>query len=191
MANDRYKFAIEQRKKYHHMLVPTIDPSAHINYQYVELGDRVWIQHGCVIGEPGVGYIWDKENKEWLHIPQVGRVLIGDDVHIFPRVHILRGTVGDTTIGRGSILGHQSHIGHNVVMGENCLLAAFACVTGSCVLGDEVYLAPRVTVKDHVKIADRVLIGQHSNVLTDCDKRGWIYYGNPAKPIRVRKMEGY
>ena len=181
----RAEFAKEQRKKFPDMLLPIVAPEALLIWPYVKVAENVSVGPGSVIGYQGTGYT--REDGEWSHIPQIGRVVIEADVHIYSGVHIQRGTVEDTVIGKGTVIGHNCSIGHNVKIGKNCMLTNGIIVSGSCVIGDNVYIAPGVIIKDHVGIADNVHIGQGSNVLRDLERSGWWYKGNPATLFREVK----
>ena len=181
----REAFARKQRKEHPHMLLPTIDPDARIIWPYVEIGNGVGIGPGCIIGYQGVGYI--KEDGSWLHIPQIGRVIIGNEVDIYPGTHIQRGTIDNTIIGARTVIGHNCNIAHNVRIGEDCMLTNAVNLGGSVIIGDNVYIASGVIIKDHVTISDNVHIGQGSNVLEDLTKSGWWYKGNPARLFREVK----
>ena len=185
----RIEFAHTQRAAYPQLMHSVIDPDARLIWGYVKVGHNVGIGPFCLIGFQGVGYT--HEDGKWIHIPQVGKVIIGDNVHIFPGTHIQRGTVDDTVIMDGTIIGHNCNIAHNCVIGENCMLTNNVVISGSVEIGDNVYIAPNVTIRDHVKIADNVFIGQGSNVLKDCDKPGWVYYGSPVRPVRKREESDY
>ena len=184
----RKQFAMEQREKYPNLLCPVIDPDARLIWPYVKVGRNVGIGPGCVIGFQGVGYI--KNDNEWLHIPHVGNVIIGDNVSVYPGAHIQRGTLEDTVIGDGTIIGHNCNIAHNCKIGKNCMLTNNVIVSGSVEVGDNVYIAPGVIIRDHVKIADNVCIGQDANVLGDLVEGDYWYTGTPARRTReVREGE--
>jgi len=183
MIPTRKTFAIKQRKRYPELLKPVIDPDARIIWGYVELSINVTIGPKCVIGYQGVGYVHD--DNQWLHIPQVGKVVINENVHIYPGTHIQRGTIDNTIIGEGTIIGHNCNIAHNVHIGKNCLLTNGVIVAGSTHIGDNVYIGPGVIIRNNVKILDNVHIAQGSNVLNDLTMANYWYMGNPAKLSRM------
>lgn len=129
------------------------------------LGDNVVIHSGCVIGSDGYGYY--QEDDKHYKIPQIGGVMIGDDVEIGANVTVDRGTVGNTTIGRGTKIDNMVHIGHNVQIGEDCLLIAQVGISGSTVIGDRVTLAGQVGVAGHLRIGDDVIAAGKSGITKD------------------------
>jgi len=157
--------------------------------RYVQLGKDVYIADGVQFAPQGFGFI--KEKGKWLHIPHVGGIVIEGDVYIGANTVIARATaLGSVTyIGTGTKIDALVHIAHNVHIGRNCLIIAMSTIGGSCELGNNVYIGEGVTVRDHVKIATGVFIGCGSNVVKDCDKIGWVYMGNPARPIRERTKD--
>ncbi|MBA4371571.1 MAG: UDP-3-O-(3-hydroxymyristoyl)glucosamine N-acyltransferase [Thermodesulfovibrio sp.] len=145
------------------------------------LGDRVIVHAGTVIGSDGFGYVFD----EGVHhkIPQVGRVVIEDDVEIGSNVSIDRGTLGDTLIGRGTKIDNLVQIAHNVTIGEYSLLVAQVGISGSCRLGSHVTLAGQVGVADHSVIESGTVIGGKAGVMGGRTTKGF-YLGTPIAPHR-------
>lgn len=143
------------------------------------IGDRVIVHGGAQIGFDGFGFVPGDNGVE--KIPQLGRVIIQDDVEIGTNVSIDRGTFSDTVIGAGSKIDNLVQIGHNVVMGRNCLIAGQCGISGSVTLGDNVVLAGQVGIKDHVTLGNNVQIGARSGVASDiADNEIWM--GAPAQP---------
>jgi UDP-3-O-[3-hydroxymyristoyl] glucosamine N-acyltransferase len=147
----------------------------------VRIGDRVIIHSGTVVGSDGFGYVLEKDAH--YKIPQVGGVVIEDDVEIGSNVSIDRGTVGDTLIGRGSKIDNLVQIAHNVKIGERSLVIAQAGIAGSSELGRFVTLAGQVGVSDHVTIESGTILGAQSGVMPGHLPKG-IYSGSPAIPHR-------
>ncbi|GBE06683.1 MAG TPA: UDP-3-O-(3-hydroxymyristoyl)glucosamine N-acyltransferase [Nitrospirae bacterium] len=147
----------------------------------VKIGKKTIIHSGTVIGSDGFGYVPDGEKH--YKIPQVGGVVIEDNVEIGANVTIDRATIGNTVIGSGTKIDNLTQIAHNVRVGRNCLLIAQAGIAGSTELGNNVVLGGQAGVADHRKIADRVLVGAKSGVGNDL-KQG-AYSGIPAIPHRV------
>ena len=182
MINEkRLKFCLEMRGKYPetagiHLSVTIPD--------WVIIGKNVSIHEGVTIGSQGFGFEKDQDDN-WLHIPHIGKVIIGDDVEIFEGTNICRGTVNDTIIGKGTKIDALCHIGHNVVIGENCIITAH-CMIGGCVIGNRVWVGPNSSIIQKVKIADDVLIGMGSNVVEDILQPNTVWAGNPARFFRVR-----
>ena len=119
-------------------------------YSNVKLGSRVIIHSGTVIGADGFGYA--RKASGIAKIPQIGGVVIEDDVEIGANVSIDRATMNSTIIGSGTKIDNQVQIAHNVVIGKNCLIAGQTGIGGSAVLGDNVTLAGGVAVVDHVTV---------------------------------------
>jgi UDP-3-O-[3-hydroxymyristoyl] glucosamine N-acyltransferase len=142
----------------------------------VTIGNRVIIHSGSVIGSDGFGYVFDKGRHH--KIPQVGGVIIGDDVEVGANVSIDRATTGNTVIGSGTKIDNLVQIGHNVTIGSNTILVAQVGIGGSTVIGDYVTLAGQVGVADHAHIESGTIIGAQSGVMGRVAKG--IYSGSPA-----------
>jgi UDP-3-O-[3-hydroxymyristoyl] glucosamine N-acyltransferase len=145
------------------------------------LGHRVKIYAGARIGEDGFGYASDAEGH--LHIPQLGRVLIGDGVEIGANTTIDRGSGPDTVIGEGSIIDNLVQIGHNVHLGRYCIIVSHVGISGSTTLGDYVVIGGQVGIAGHLKIGDGVRVGAQAGVIGDLEK-GATVIGSPALPHR-------
>src|SRR6266850_12429 len=150
----------------------------------VRLGRRVIIHAGAVLGADGFGFAFD--GAAHRKIPQVGGVLIEDDVEIGANTTIDRATFGDTIVRRGTKIDNLVQIGHNVLVGEHSLLVAQVGVSGSSRLGRGVVLAGQVGVADHVTIGDGALVAAQGGVPSDLDAGG-RYLGTPARPILEAK----
>src|SRR3989304_2704228 len=127
------------------------------------IGSRVIIHSGTVIGSDGFGFVADsgKHHK----IPQVGGVVIQDDVEIGANSTVDRATLGKTVIKQGTKIDNMVHVAHNVTIGAHCLLAAQVGIAGSCTLGDYVVPGGQVGVGDHVSIGDRGMVSGGAAVL--------------------------
>jgi UDP-3-O-[3-hydroxymyristoyl] glucosamine N-acyltransferase len=155
-------------------------------YPGTELGNRVRIHSGTVIGSDGFGYVQD--NGSHRKVPQIGNVVIRDDVEIGANVTIDRGALGPTTIGRGSKIDNLVQIGHNVTLGEHCLIVSQVGIAGSTKLGNYVILAGQVGVAGHLKIGNRVSIAAQSGVMHNIpDGEKWLW--TPAQPDRQAKRQ--
>jgi UDP-3-O-[3-hydroxymyristoyl] glucosamine N-acyltransferase len=146
----------------------------------VRVGCRVIIHAGVVLGADGFGFAFD--GSAHRKIPQVGGVLIEDDVEIGANTTIDRGTFGDTIVRRGTKIDNLVQIGHNVEVGEHSLLAAQVGVSGSSRLGRGVVLAGQVGVADHATLGDGVVAGARTGIhgRLEAGARVW---GTPARPI--------
>jgi len=141
-------------------------PNVYIGYE-VRIGKRVIIHAGAVIGSDGFGYA--TEDGKHHKIPQVGGVIIGDDVEIGANTTIDRATLGATVIKQGTKIDNLVQIAHNVTIGEHCLLIAQVGIAGSCTIGDFVVLAGQVGVADHVSIGDRSMVSAQSGIRNDIE----------------------
>jgi UDP-3-O-[3-hydroxymyristoyl] glucosamine N-acyltransferase len=146
----------------------------------VKIGSRVIIHSGAVIGSDGFGYVMEKGMH--YKIPQVGGVIIGDDVEIGANAAIDRATTGNTIIGRGTKIDNLVQIAHNVKIGENSVIAAQTGVAGSTEIGNYVVFGGQAGVADHTRIDDGVMVGAQSGAMGHV-KKG-IYSGSPMIPHR-------
>jgi len=155
-------------------------------YARTELGRRVRIHAGAVIGADGYGYVQD--NGTHRKVPQIGNVVIGDDVEIGANTTIDRGALGSTVIGKGTKIDNLVMIAHNVEVGEHGLLVGQVGIAGSTKLGDYVVLAGQVGIAGHLKIGNQVTVGAQSGVMTDIPDGGkWL--GSPARPDKETKRQ--
>ena len=157
-----------------------------ILYPLTQIGQRVRIHAGAVIGSDGFGYVFDAG----IHrkVPQVGQVIIQDDVEIGANVTIDRGALGPTVIGRGTKIDNLVQIAHNVTIGEHCLVVAQVGVAGSTRIGHYTTLAGQVGIAGHLKIGDKVIVAAQSGVMHDIPDGGkWL--GSPAQPDRQAKRQ--
>ncbi len=145
----------------------------------VEIGARVRIDAGAVIGRPGFG--WAMRGTETRAIPQLGGVIIEDDVVIGPLTTIDAGTLTPTRIRRGTKIDAHVHIGHNCDIGEGCIIAAQTGLAGSVVLGRGVLVGGQAGFADHVHVGDGARIAAKSGVIGDVPP-GEVVAGYPAQP---------
>ena len=155
-------------------------------YPRTDVGPRVRIHSGSVIGSDGFGYVPDGG----LHrkVPQIGNVIIREDVEIGANVTIDRGALGPTVIGRGTKIDNLVQIAHNVCIGEHCLIVSQAGIAGSSKLGNYVTLAGQAGVAGHLKIGNRVVVAAQSGVMTNIPD-GEKYLWSPAQPDRQAKRQ--
>jgi UDP-3-O-[3-hydroxymyristoyl] glucosamine N-acyltransferase len=155
-------------------------------YPRTEIENRVRIHAGTVIGSDGFGYAQD--NGIHRKVPQIGNVIIHDDVEIGANVTVDRGALGPTVIGKGSKIDNLVQIGHNVVLGEHCLIISQVGIAGSTKLGDYVILAGQAGLAGHLKIGNRVSVAAQSGVMNHIpDGETWL--GTPAQPDRKTKRQ--
>jgi UDP-3-O-[3-hydroxymyristoyl] glucosamine N-acyltransferase len=144
----------------------------------VEIGDRVIIHSGAVIGSDGFGYLRDRRGAR-VKIPQVGGVVIEDDVEIGANAAIDRAALGTTRVKRGAKIDNLVQIAHNVTVGEDTVIAAQTGISGSVRIGDRVIMGGQVGIADHIDIGDDVTLGAKSGVTKDVPK-GMVMLGSPA-----------
>lgn len=155
-------------------------------YARTEIGDRVRIHSGTVIGSDGFGYVLD--NGVHRKVPQIGNVVIGDDVEIGSNVSVDRGALGSTVIGKGTKIDNLVQIAHNVEIGEHSIIVGQAGIAGSSKLGKYVILAGQVGVGGHLKIGNQVVVAAQSGVMHDIpDGQKWL--GSPAQPDKQTKRQ--
>jgi len=141
-----------------------------------KIGDRVIVHPSAVIGSDGFGYTF--HSGRHYKIPQVGRVVIGDDVEIGAGTTIDRATTGETIIGRGTKIDNLVQIGHNVKIGEHSIIVAQVGIGGSTLIGDYVTLGGQVGVADHSKIEAGSMVAAQSGIMGELRKG--IYAGTPV-----------
>jgi len=157
----------------------TLYPNVTI-YDHVSIGRRVVIHSGSVIGSDGFGFVQDEKGRHHK-IPQIGEVVIEDDVEIGSNVSIDRASLQKTIIGRGSKLDNLVHVGHNTIVGEDALLLAQVGLSGSCRVGNHVILGGQVGVIDHITIGDHVAVMGQSGIVKDIPPRSTMSW-TPAMP---------
>jgi len=155
-------------------------------YRDVRLGNRVVVHSGTVVGSDGFGYA--QEGRTRVKIPQVGTVVIEDDVEIGANVAIDRSTLGATVIKRGTKIDNLVQIAHNVVIGEDTVICGLVGVSGSVTIGDNVTIAGQVGMADHISIGSNTTIGAQSGVSKSLDG-GQYYLGSPAVPIGLASRQ--
>ncbi|HTX52216.1 MAG TPA: UDP-3-O-(3-hydroxymyristoyl)glucosamine N-acyltransferase [Candidatus Baltobacteraceae bacterium] len=150
------------------------------------IGNGVIIHSGAVIGADGFGYA--KDGARYVKIPQVGRVVIEDEVEIGANTTIDRATMGETRIGRGSKIDNLVQLAHNVRVGPDSVILAQVGVAGSTQIGARVTLAGQVGIVDHVLLGDDVIVGSQAGVTKDIPA-GSVVLGSPAVPHREFKRQ--
>jgi UDP-3-O-[3-hydroxymyristoyl] glucosamine N-acyltransferase len=152
-------------------------------YPNTRIGDRVIVHAGVVIGSDGFGY--SKIDGVHRKIPQIGGVLIENDVEIGANTTIDRSTLGDTVIGAGTKIDNLVQIAHNVEIGRNCVVCALCGISGSVKIGNNVVLAGQAGIADHVEIEDDVFVLAKAGVMEKVVKRGRVIVGQPANDVKT------
>jgi len=155
-------------------------------YSGVELGDRVIVHAGAVLGSDGFGYVRDAATGEYVQFPQQGRLVIEDGVEIGANSTVDRGALDETRIARGVKIDNLVHIGHNVAVGKDVVIAAQTGISGSSVIGDNAIVGGQVGIGDHATVGEHVILGSGSGVLPHKKVKGpgVVFWGRPARPLK-------
>jgi UDP-3-O-[3-hydroxymyristoyl] glucosamine N-acyltransferase len=153
----------------------------HVSLSYAILGARVYVYPGARIGQEGFGFASTKDG--FLSVPQLGRVILEDDVEVGANTTIDRGSSRDTVIGAGSRLDNLVQIGHNVILGRCCVIVAQVGISGSTVLEDFVRVGGQAAMAGHLRIGQGAEIGAQAGVISDMVP-GAKVLGSPAQPKR-------
>ncbi len=152
-----------------------------VSLSHCQIGDRVTFHPGGQIGQDGFGFAIDPSGH--VKVPQIGRVLIGDDCDIGANTTIDRGSMRDTVVGSGCWIDNLVQIGHNVELGRGCVIAAMTGISGSTKVGNFVAMGGQVGLAGHLTIGDGAQIAAQSGVMADVPP-GSTIGGTPAMPIK-------
>jgi UDP-3-O-[3-hydroxymyristoyl] glucosamine N-acyltransferase len=161
-----------------------VGPGASVMHAII--GDRVVIHAGTRIGQDGFGYAMGPQGH--MKIPQIGRVIIGNDVEIGANTAVDRGALKDTIIGEGTKIDNLVQIAHNVSIGKHCVIAGMTGIAGSAVLGDFVVMGAQCGCRDHVNIGSGARFAARAGVLEDVPPKA-VMSGWPARPFRTWARE--
>ena len=155
-------------------------------YARTQVGNRVRLHAGVVIGADGFGYVFDEGCH--LKVPQIGNVIIQDDVEIGANSAVDRAALGSTVVGKGTKIDNLVQVGHNVVLGEHNILCGQVGIAGSTKVGNYVTMAGQVGVAGHLTIGSKATLGAQSGVMHSVPEgETWLY--SPAQPDRqVKRM---
>jgi len=155
-------------------------------YPGTTVGNSVIVHAGAVLGSDGFGYVHDRKTGRYEKFPQVGRLIIEDDVEIGANSTIDRGALDETLIRRGAKLDNLVHIGHNCQIGEDVVIAAQTGLSGSIVIDKGAVLGGQVGIGEHAHIGEGVMLGGQGGVLPNKVLRGKgeAFWGTPAQPLR-------
>lgn len=148
---------------------------------HVKIGCDCLIHPNTVIGSDGFGNAWDDEQNAWHKVPQLGSVIIGDDVEVGANTTIDRGTLTDTTIGNNVRIDNLVQIAHNVVIGDHTAIAAQTGIAGSVTIGERCLFAGQVGINGHIEICDGVIVMSQSGVARSIREPGVYSAAFPAK----------
>jgi UDP-3-O-[3-hydroxymyristoyl] glucosamine N-acyltransferase len=154
-------------------------------YSGTTLGNRVVVQAGAVLGSDGFGYVRDEQTGRYEQFPQIGRLVIEDDVEIGANSTVDRGALDETRIRGGTKIDNLVHVGHNVQIGSDVVIAAQTGLSGSAVVEDNVIIGGQVGIADHVRIEAGAILGAQSGIPTKkvIRGKGVVFWGTPARPI--------
>jgi UDP-3-O-[3-hydroxymyristoyl] glucosamine N-acyltransferase len=147
------------------------------------IGSRVILHSGVVVGSDGFGFA-PKPDGSYEKIPQLGIVVIEDDVELGANTTVDRATLGETRIKKGVKLDNLIMVAHNVVIGENTVSAAQAGISGSTRIGKNVMIGGQVGITGHLEIADNTKLGAQSGIHHSINQPGKTFFGSPAYPQR-------
>lgn len=154
-------------------------------YDNVTIGDRVILHAGCRIGMDGFGFAREKDH--FIKIPQLGTVIIEDDVEIYCNACVARGTLGTTVIGQGTKIDNLSHIAHNCRIGKHCAITSLVGLAGSVTFGDHVSVGGQAGFNGHITVGENTVVMAKAGVTKDVPANS-VISGFPAQDHR-KEME--
>ena len=150
-------------------------------YDNVTIGDRVVLHAGVCIGADGFGYV--RGDVSYHKFPQVGTVLIEDDVELGAHTCVDRAALGKTRIGRGTKIDNMVHVGHNCDIGERVVIAAQTGISGSVTIEDDCVIGGQVGFGDHIRVLSGAVIGSKAGILPGKIVRPGVWWGIPIQPL--------
>ncbi len=157
-------------------------------YDNVSIGHDCVIHAGTVIGAEGFGYVRDGE-RGYVKFPQIGTVVIEDDVEIGANTCVDRGALGETRIGEGTKIDNLVQIAHNVQIGKRVVIAAQTGISGSTIIEDDCVIGGQVGMGDHARVLSGAVIGSQAGVLPGKIVRAGVWWGTPVQPLDEYKRQ--
>ena len=151
------------------------------------IGSSVVLHTGVVIGADGFGYVRDE--NEYVKFPQIGSVVIEDDVEIGANSCVDRGALGETRIGKGTKIDNLVQIAHNVQIGRRVVIAAQTGISGSTIIEDDCVIGGQVGMGDHARVLSGAVIGSQAGVLPGKIVRRGVWWGTPVQPLDEYKVQ--
>lgn len=152
-----------------------------------QIGNNVILHAGVVIGADGFGYVRGRDG--YVKFPQIGRVVIDDNVEIGANTCIDRGALGETRIGEGTKIDNLVQIAHNVEIGKRVVIAAQTGISGSTVIEDDCVIGGQVGMGDHARVKSGAVIGSQAGVLPGKIVRPGVWWGTPVQPLEEYKRQ--
>ncbi|HEX6188561.1 MAG TPA: UDP-3-O-(3-hydroxymyristoyl)glucosamine N-acyltransferase [Pyrinomonadaceae bacterium] len=150
-------------------------------YDDVTIGDRVILHAGVIIGADGFGYVRDEHSHH--KFPQIGTVVIEDDVELGANTCVDRAALGRTRVGKGTKLDNMVHVGHNCDIGERVVIAAQTGISGSVTIEDDCIIGGQVGFGDHIRVQSGAVIGSKAGILPGKIVRPGVWWGIPIQPL--------
>lgn len=154
-------------------------------YDHVTIGDRVILHAGVVIGADGFGYVRDEQSHH--KFPQIGTVIIEDDVELGANTCVDRAALGRTRIGKGTKLDNLVHVGHNCDIGERVVIAGQTGISGSVTIENDCIIGGQVGFGDHIRVQSGAVIGSKAGILPGKIVRPGVWWGIPIQPLEEYK----
>lgn len=151
------------------------------------IGNNVILHSGVVIGADGFGYVRDK--SRYVKFPQIGTVIIEDDVEIGANSCVDRGALGETRIGEGTKIDNLVQVAHNVQIGKRVVIAAQTGISGSTIIEDDCVIGGQVGMGDHARVQSGAVIGSQAGVLPGKIVRPGVWWGTPVQPLDEYKKQ--
>jgi UDP-3-O-[3-hydroxymyristoyl] glucosamine N-acyltransferase len=159
-------------------------------YDRVTIGNRVILHAGVCIGADGFGYV--RHEQGYQKFPQIGTVVVEDDVEMGAYTCVDRAALGRTRIGRGTKLDNMVHVGHNCDIGEHVVIAAQTGISGSVVIEDDAVIGGQVGFGDHTRVQKGAIIGSKAGILPGKIVRPGVWWGIPVQPLeKYKRMNFY